>query len=231
MKKNRQYKQLTPALVAVCALFASASFVRAQVIHLEKTAIVAIGLGTRVTGRLLGMFHGHQVSTGRQLDVCIHGDGFFKIKVLPTQGDGLAYTRIGSFFENADGDLVLDSNKDYPLDPPIKIDPQATAITITTDGIVLESLPGNATPQSAGQIQLACFDNPHGLEQISGNLYQNTDASGREILSNPGIDEAGTLYQGTIESSKVDPIAELIEVIKTQYINSRSPQIVSNLQH
>ncbi len=202
---------------------------------------VAIGLGTRVTGTQLDMSQGSPTSTGRQLDVCINGDGFFKVKTLPTQGNGLAYTRTGSFFQNADGNLVLDSSSGYLLDPPIKIDPKATSVTITTDGRVLETVPGSTASQSVGQIQLARFVNSQGLAQIGGNFYQVTDASGPEVLSNPGTDGAGTLQQGSIESSNVDPVTQLVDMIKTQRafeLNSQSIQAadqmlqtVGNLRH
>jgi flagellar basal-body rod protein FlgG len=201
---------------------------------------VAIGLGTRVSGTQLDMSQGSPAVTGRQLDVCINGDGFFQVKTLPTQGNGLAYSRTGSFLENDQGQLVLGSSG-YLLEPPIKIDPTATNITISEDGRVYESLPGSSNATSVGQIQLARFVNPQGLSQIGGNLYQMTDASGPAQLNDPGTNGTGTLQQNALESSNVDPVTQLVDLIKTQRtfeLNSQSIQAadqmlqtVGNLRH
>ena len=95
---------------------------------------IQVGLGTRVSGTQLDMTQGSPTVTGRDLDVCINGDGFFQVKTLPTQGDGLAYTRSGQFFVNDQGDMVLNSTTGYKLDPAINIPKNATGITISSDG-------------------------------------------------------------------------------------------------
>ena len=202
---------------------------------------IQVGLGTRVSGTQLDMTQGSPTVTGRDLDVCINGDGFFQVKTLPTQGDGLAYTRSGQFFENDQGDLVLNSTTGYKLDPAINIPKNATAITISSDGRVFATVPGNTASTPVGQIQLARFVNPQGLSQIGGNLFQRTDASGPPLLNNPGTDGTGTLQQDALEASNVDPVTQLVNLIKTQRtfeLNSQSIQAadqmlqtVGNLRH
>ncbi len=202
---------------------------------------VGIGLGTRVSGSELDLTQGGRVYTGRQLVVCIEGDGMFRVRVLPSQGNSLAYTRTGNFFVNADNNLVLNSQDGYLLDPAIKIPLNTTDISITSDGRVMATVAGQTGQQQAGQMQLAHFVNPQGLLQIGGNLYQETDASGPATLIEPGQPGVGTLQQGAIESSNVDPVTELVNMIKTQRtfeLNSQAIQAadqmlqtVANLRH
>lgn len=193
---------------------------------------IGVGLGTRVSGTQLDMSQGSTVQTGRDLDVTILGDGFFQAKVLAGQGDGLAYTRTGAFMIDATGSLVLNSGSGYKLDPPITIPPNTTKVDISQDGRVFATVAGNTTPQQAGQIQLAHFVNPQGLIQIGGNLYQRSDASGPANLANPGTDGTGTLQQGALEASNVDPVKELVSLIQTQRtfeLNSQSIQAADQM--
>jgi flagellar basal-body rod protein FlgG len=193
---------------------------------------IAIGYGTRVSGTQLNMAQGSLVSTGRQQDVAIQGQGFFRVKVLPTMGDGFAYTRTGNFFVNADGKLVLNSQDGYLLDPPITIPQDTVGITIQPDGQVFTTGANSATQIKQGQIQLANFQNPQGLIQIGGNLYQHSDASGPEILGNPGTNGTGMLQQGSLEASNVDPVNELVSMIKTQRafeLNTQSIQAADQM--
>lgn len=203
---------------------------------------VATGYGTKISGTQLDMTQGSAVVTGRPLDVYISGDGFFRVKVPAGQTpDGFAYTRTGTFFENKDGQLVMNSTDGYLLDPPVKIDPNATQVSIGSDGRVLVTVAGQANQVEAGPIQLAKFINPQGLIQIGGNLYQRSDASGDPQLLAPGAQGVGTLQQGSLETSNVDPVKELVELIKTQRtfeLNSQSIQAadqmlqqISNLRH
>jgi flagellar basal-body rod protein FlgG len=202
---------------------------------------IYVGLGTRVSGTQLNMAQGSAVSTGRNLDVMIQGDGFFQVKVPATQGDGLAYTRAGQFYVNANGNLVLNSSNGYMLDPPISIDPTATGIDITQDGRVFVTTPGSTDSAEAGQIQLARFANPQGLKEIGGDLFQRTDASGTASLVAANSEGTGTLQSGYLEASNVDPVNELVDLIKTQRtfeMNSQSIQAadqmlqtVANLRH
>ncbi len=193
---------------------------------------IAVGLGTRVSGTQLDMTQGSPTVTGRDLDVTINGDGFFQVKTLPTQGDGLAYTRSGQFFINDQGDMVLNSTNGYKLDPAIKFPTNTTAVTISSDGRVFATVPGNTTSQQVGQIQLARFVNPQGLSQIGGNLFQRTDASGPPLLNNPGTEGTGSLQQDALESSNVDPVTQLVALIKTQRtfeLNSQSIQAADQM--
>jgi len=193
---------------------------------------VAIGYGTQVSGTQLDMTQGSATVTGRPLDVYIDGDGFFQVKALPGQGDGTAYTRTGKFFVNPEGFLVLEGGTGYKLDPQITIDKNATQISIGPDGRVMQTVAGSSTQKEAGQIQLAKFINPQGLVQIGQNLYQQSPASGPPQLANPGADAAGQLRQGVVEASNVDPVKELVELIKTQRtfeLNSQSIQAADQM--
>lgn len=202
---------------------------------------VAVGYGTRISGTELDLSQGTFTQTGNALDVAIEGDGFFQVKTLSTQGDGLAYTRTGKFFVNPDGNLVLNSNDGYLLQPPVNIPQGATGITIGKDGRVSYTESGANTTTQGPQIQLAHFVNPQGLIQIGGNLYQQSDASGPVTLGAPGDKGIGTLLQGSVEASNVDPVNELVNLIKTQRafeLNSQSIQAadqmlqqVNNLRH
>jgi flagellar basal-body rod protein FlgG len=193
---------------------------------------VGVGFGTRVSGTELNMTQGSTVTTSGPLDMTIQGPGFFRVKTLPSQGDGLAYTRTGSFTQDADGHIVMANLAGNLLDPPITIPKNSTNISISQDGRVFYNAPGNATPQSAGQIQIANFANPQGLIQIGGNLYQKSAASGDATLVNPGDEGTGTLQQGALESSNVDPVNELVSMIKTQRsfeLNSQSIQAADQM--
>ncbi len=193
---------------------------------------LGVGVGTRVSGTQLDMSQGSATLTGRDLDVYIQGNGFFQVKVLAGQGDGLAYTRTGNFMTNQKGQLVLNSNDGFLLDPPISLPANTTKVDISADGQVLATVSGSTTPTNAGQIQLANFVNPQGLIQIGGNLYQKSDASGPATLSNPGTDSAGTLQSAALEASNVDPVKELVNMITTQRtfeLNSQSIQAADQM--
>ena len=188
---------------------------------------IEIGLGTRVTGTQLDFTQGSAIQTTSQLDLLIKGNGFFQVKVLQGEGNGLAYTRTGSFTLDANGNMVMANSSGYKLDPPIQIPTNATSVTIGTDGRVFATVPGSVQAQPAGQLQLVAFANPEGLTQIGGNLYQQTDASGQPVTGTPGQQGLGTLQQSYLEASNVDPVKELVDLIKTQRVfemNSQSIQ-------
>ena len=128
--------------------------------------------------------------------------------------------------------MVLSSGGGYKLDPPITIPNNTTQVTISADGRVQATVAGNSSPQDVGQIQLAKFINPQGLVQLGGNLYQRSDASGQPQLANPGQDGLGQLKQGVVEASNVDPVKELIELIKAQRtfeLNSQTIQAADQM--
>lgn len=188
---------------------------------------IFVGLGTKISNTQLDLEQGSLEDTRRELDVAIEGDGFFKVKVLDSIGDGFAYTRNGNFFANNKGELVLGAGDGYKLEPPIKLPPEAIEITIGRSGIVEYKEPGNLDNQRAGQLEIAQFINPQGLKLLGGGLYGETESSGKPIESRPGEDGAGVTLQGFLEGSNVDPVKELVALIKTQRafeLNSQSIQ-------
>lgn len=188
---------------------------------------IQVGLGTRISNTQLDMEQGNLENTGRPLDLGISGNGFFKVKIMPTMGDGFGYTRNGTFFANKDGALVVGASDGYKLVPEIKIPPDATDISVSEDGMVSYLKPTSNERTTAGQITLVQFVNPQGLKQQGGSIYTQTDASGDPLESKPGENGAGKLLQGFIESSNVDPVKELVTLIKTQRafeLNSQSIQ-------
>ncbi|MBI1336361.1 MAG: flagellar basal-body rod protein FlgG [Phycisphaera sp.] len=199
-----------------------------------------VGLGTRITSTQTNFTTGSPVETGGDYDMMINGAGFFPVAILEQFGSGVAYTRAGNFAVNRDGEIVL-GNADGPrLEPPITVDPNATNISISTDGRVSGLVPGNTEPTEFGQVQLANFTNAGGLKPIGKNLYIETAASGPPVETTPGDGSLGTILHRFQESSNVDPVRELIELIKTQRafeMNSQtiqaadqSLQVIGNLR-
>lgn len=163
---------------------------------------------------------GNLQQTSNSKDIAIQGNGFFQI-LMP---DGTtAYTRDGSFQTDATGQLVTSSG--YPVQPAITIPANATSVTVGRDGVVSVMQPGSANPVQVGTIQLANFVNPAGLQKQGENLYAPTAASGTATTGNPGTSGMGTLNQGFVESSNVNVVEELVNMIQTQRayeINSKA---------
>ena len=181
-----------------------------------------LGLGTRAASNEIIFTQGNFSQTGNPLDLVIQGNGFFQVR-RPT-GD-LAYTRAGSFQFDKNGTLVTSDGD--PLDPAITIPSSAQSITIAQDGTVSYSQPGQTNVQQAGQIQLALFQNPAGLNSIGHNLYQPTDASGDPVVANPGGQEGlGTLLQGYTEQSNVSIVQEFINLIIAQRAYEANSKVV-----
>jgi len=181
-----------------------------------------VGLGTRTASNEILFTQGNFSSTGNPLDVVVQGKGFFQVR---TQSGELAYTRSGSFHLNRDGNLVT-SDGDL-LEPSIMVPPDAQSITIATDGTVSFLQPGQTAAQNAGQIQLANFPNPAGLNSLGRNLYQPTDASGDPIVGNPGGQEGlGTLLQGYTEQSNVSVVEEFVNLIMSQRAYEANSKVV-----
>ncbi len=193
----------------------------------HRPAGLFVGLGTRISNTQFDFSIGSPVDTGRQLDVMIDGNGFFQVSILPEIGDGTGYTRAGNFFVNRDGDVVLGNSDGPRMEPNINIPQDTLRIEISADGNVSAFLPGQVEPSNVGQIQLTSFVNPNGLKSIGGNLYVESAASGPPIQGNPGEGTFGTVLQRFLESSNVDPVRELVSLIKTQRafeMNSQSIQ-------
>ena len=156
------------------------------------------------------------------MDLAIQGPGFFQIRL---QNGTFAYTRDGSFKLDSDGNLVTATGDS--LEPPIKIPSDAQGITISADGKVTYLLPNRPEAQVAGQIQIAQFQNPGGLNSIGKNLFTTTDASGEAILANPGGPEgAGTLLQNYLEQSNVSVVDEFINLIIAQRAYEANSKVV-----
>jgi flagellar basal-body rod protein FlgG len=174
-----------------------------------------VGLGVKISGTQLDFAQGAPQFTGRPLDVNVNGDGFFQVTVEDARG-GLAFTRAGNFALNRDGELVLANDQGRRIEPGVSIPPEATNVTISSDGRVLYTAPGETEQTEAGRLQLATFVNPAGLKQVGENLYVETDASGPPVVGDPSTDQRGFLQQNFLESSNVDPTRELIDLIRTQ---------------
>ncbi len=160
--------------------------------------------------------------TDNPLDVAIQGNGFFQ--VLQPNGQ-LAYTRDGGFQLDKNGNVV-DSSGNL-VQPQITIPSQAQSITIAADGTVTYTQPGQTASQVAGQIQLALFPNPAGMNSIGHNLFEPTDASGNPTVANPGGQEGlGTLMQGYVEGSNVSVVEEFINMIVSQRAYEANSKVV-----
>lgn len=176
-----------------------------------------VGLGVKVSGTQVDFTQGSLIQTNGPTDLAVEGLGFFKVKVEDSLApNGTAYTRAGQFTLNNNGELVLANDEGRRLDPTITIPPDAISVTITSDGRVEVLQPGNTQPSQIGQLTLATFVNPAGLKQLGGNLYAETAASGSPIEGNPLTENLGSIKQGYLEGSNVDPTTELIEMIRTQ---------------
>jgi flagellar basal-body rod protein FlgG len=181
-----------------------------------------LGLGTRPVSNEISFTQGNFTLTNNPLDMVIQGKGFFQVR-RPT-GE-VAYTRGGNFHLDRDGNLVTADGD--PLEPQVTIPPEAQSITIATDGTVSYLLPGQAASQIAGQIQLANFVNPAGLNSLGRNLYLPTDASGEPTLGQPGGQEGiGTLLQGYTEASNVSVVEEFINLIISQRAYEANSKVV-----
>lgn len=181
-----------------------------------------IGLGARSASSEMVGTQGEFENTGNQLDLAIQGAGFFQVQ-LPT--GQLAYTRAGNFQVDAQGQLVTANG--YTIQPAISIPSNATSITIGSDGTVSVSLPGQQQAQQVGQIQLALFPNPGGLNSTGQNLFLPTTASGDAILGTPGGSEGlGSIQQGMLEQSNVNVVEEFIEMILAQRSYESNSKVV-----
>jgi flagellar basal-body rod protein FlgG len=181
----------------------------------QQTVIPAglqLGLGTRPSSNEIIFTQGAFSQTQNPLDVVIQGRGFFQVR-QPT-GE-LAYTRAGQFQLDKNGNIVTASGD--ALEPQITIPPDAQQVTIATDGTVTFSLPNQTASQQAGQITLANFQNPAGLNSLGNGLYSPTDASGDATVGTPGGQEGmGSLLQGYVEQSNVSIVDEFVNLIQAQ---------------
>lgn len=180
-----------------------------------------IGLGVRAAAIRNLHLQGSIQQTGNKLDIALQGRGFFQIQ----GADGETfYTRAGAFNTNAQGQIVtLDG---YQVLPAMTVPENATEVIISDAGVVSARIPGQTDPQVIGQITLANFVNEAGLEPMGGNLYRVTEASGAAAVGNPGENGLGTLRQGYLESSNVDPVKEISELITAQRAYEMNTKVV-----
>ena len=181
-----------------------------------------LGTGVKAIGVQKIHTQGNLMVTDNQLDIAIEGKGFFQ--ALDQEGN-LMYTRDGSFQVNQNGDVVTSSG--YLLEPNINIPQDSTNISITRDGAVFVSQPGQVAQNQVGQIELTTFINPAGLESIGHNFYLETTASGVANVNNPETAEAGSLTQGALESSNVNTVEELIGMIEAQRTYEMNSKAIS----
>jgi flagellar basal-body rod protein FlgG len=179
-----------------------------------------IGTGVRPVATERIHTQGNLQQTSNQLDVAIQGAGF--VQVLMPDGT-TAYTRDGSFQRDNQGQIVTSNG--FVVQPAITIPANATTVTIGQDGVITVTQPGVAAPVQVGSMQLATFINPSGLESMGQNLYLETASSGTPSTNVPGTNGAGTLSQGYVETSNVNVVEELVNMIQTQRsyeINSKA---------
>ncbi len=181
-----------------------------------------LGTGTRVVATEKMHTQGSIQTTENSLDVAIDGKGYFPI-LLP---DGTeAYTRDGAFMVSDQGQLVTASG--YTLQPGISIASDVQSITIGQDGVVSVTTQGNPTPSAVGNIQLANFINPTGLQPIGENLFLESAASGAAQAGTPGLTGLGRLTQGALEGSNVNIVEEMVGMIETQRAYEMNSKLIS----
>lgn len=190
----------------------------------ETAYATGINLGTGValqsTSQILTQ--GTLNTTGNGFDMALDGDGYFQVE-LP--GGLTAYTRAGNFTLSAEGQLV--TQQGYSVLPAITIPEGAQAVTVAPDGIVSAMLPGQSDPVELGQIQTASFANPAGLLGVGDNFLTETGASGSAQLGNPGENGRGNIRQGMLESSNVNVVEELVDMIEAQRAYEINSKMVS----
>ena len=172
---------------------------------------IQIGLGVRPSAVSVVLGQGTLAQTGGDLDVAIEGRGYIEV-TLPSGASG--YTRDGSLKRTGDGLIVTADG--YQVAPGMTIPSDARSVTINADGEVYAFFSGQVSSQLLGQIGLVGFTNEKGLEAMGSNLYLESPASGPPLVGTPGLDGLGTLRQGYLEESTVDPVREVSELIKAQ---------------
>lgn len=188
----------------------------------ELPSGLQLGTGVRVVGTTKQFSQGNLQITEQPLDMAVNGRGFFQIEMPDGQ---VAYTRDGQFQLNANGDVVTPEG--YPLAPNINVPEDATNLTVGKDGTVTVVTNDQAAPINLGQITLVDFINPQGLQAIGNNLFKETNASGDPAEGEPGLAGLGNIEQGTVESSNVEVVEELVNMITTQRAYEMNSKVVS----
>ena len=182
---------------------------------------IQIGAGVKTGGVYRIAEQGALSQTDNPYDMAIQGKGYFQI----TMPDGTTgYTRDGSFQLSDQGELVTADG--YPVQPGITVPQGAVAVTVSKTGEVQITLAGTPAPQTIGQLQLATFVNEAGLEALGGNNFLETAASGQATIASPGEPGFGTLTQGFIEQSNVNPVSEITALITAQRAYEMNSRVV-----
>jgi flagellar basal-body rod protein FlgG len=183
---------------------------------------LSLGTGVRVVATEKTYTQGNLTQTGNSLDVAISGRGFFQV-LLP---DGtMGYTRDGNFKVNAQGELVTSSG--YAVQPGITIPDSTQSVTIGKDGVVSVQVAGQSTPTQVGSLQLVDFINPAGLQPRGENMVVESGASGTAQVGTPGLNGLGMTEQGSLESSNVNVVEELVNMIETQRAYEMNSKAIS----
>jgi flagellar basal-body rod protein FlgG len=183
-----------------------------------------LGTGVRTVATEKLFTQGNIIQTGNPLDVAIQGRGLLQVS-LP---DGtLAYSRDGTLQMDETGQLV--TSMGYPIEPSITIPDGTLSVTISSDGVVSVLEPGSAAPSEVGNIQLADFINPTGLQPIGNNLFLESAASGSPQTGTPGLDGLGTLVQNSLEGSNVNTVEELVNMIEAQRAYEMNSKAISTV--
>ena len=188
----------------------------------ESTALeVGMGVRTRATTKNFGQ--GSLETTNNPMDLAIDGTGFFQVQ----RPDGeIAYTRAGNFRVDSEGRMVT-TNGDLVF-PQVTLPADTKHVMINRNGEILVERPNSTNHESVGQIEIAMFVNPAGLESVGGNVLTQTDASGPPIRALPTNDEAGGIVQGFLEASNVEAIEEMIGMISAQRAYEMSSKVISS---
>ena len=182
---------------------------------------VQLGLGVKLAAVYRIHEQGNLTATDNTFDMAVQGPGFFQIQ-LP--GGGTAFTRDGTFQLNAQGQIV--THDGFQLQPAIAIPSNAVDVTINANGLVQAKIEGKVKMQDVGTIQLATFANPAGLEAQGDNLYMETPASGKPTTANPGTAGYGTLLQGFLETSNVNAVEEISNLISAQRAYEMNSKVI-----
>ncbi len=193
----------------------------------ELPSGLMLGTGVRTVATAKIFTQGTLTQTENALDIAIQGRGF--LQVLMPDGS-TAYSRDGGLSMNSQGQIVTASG--YEIDPGITIPSETLSVTIAPDGTVSALTAGSNAPTQIGNLQLADFINPQGLQPIGENLFKETVASGNPQTGTPGLNGIGTLIQGSVESSNVNVVEELVDMIETQRayeMNSKAIQTTDEM--
>jgi len=182
---------------------------------------VQIGIGVKAAAVYRINQQGNLSQTQNPLDVAIQGDGYFQVQM---PNGTTSYTRAGSFQLNAQRQIVTADG--YLIQPNITIPQGTTSITIDASGEVMATVAGTTNSQNVGQITLAVFPNPAGLSAYGQNLFTETQSSGAPIVQNPGVSNTGVLQQGFLETSNVDVVTEITNLITAQRAYEMNSKVI-----